>query len=82
MEDNTFDIKGGSNQILPNAKEANQYFMGDSSIKITQQFNIKKVGQINYGVKTVINNIGTNNDFVSSTQQVSQTEDAQEGSET
>lgn len=26
MPDNTFDIKGGSNQILPNAKEANQYF--------------------------------------------------------
>ena len=37
MADNTFDIKGGSNQILPNAKEANQYFIGDSAIKLVQQ---------------------------------------------
>lgn len=26
MPDNTFEVKGGSNQILPNATEANQYF--------------------------------------------------------
>lgn len=26
MPDNTFEVKGGSNQILPNAQEANQYF--------------------------------------------------------
>lgn len=37
MPDNTFDIKGGSNQILPNAHEANQFFIGDSAIKIAQQ---------------------------------------------
>lgn len=37
MADNTFDVKGGSNQILPNAKEGNQYFIGDSAIKIAQQ---------------------------------------------
>ena len=40
MPDNTFDIKGGSNQILPNAQNANQYFIGDSAIKITQQGNV------------------------------------------
>lgn len=33
MPDNTFDIKGGSNQILPNAHEANQFFIGDSAIQ-------------------------------------------------
>ena len=37
MPDNTFDIKGGSNQILPNAKEANQFIIGDSAIRILQQ---------------------------------------------
>lgn len=37
MPDNTFDIKGGSNQILPNAQQANQYFIGDSAIKLAQQ---------------------------------------------
>ena len=37
MPDNTFDIKGGSNQILPNAKEANQFYFGDSAIKLAQQ---------------------------------------------
>lgn len=37
MPDNTFDIKGGNNQILPNAQEANQYFIGDSAIKLAQQ---------------------------------------------
>lgn len=37
MPDHTFDIKGGSNQILPNAQEANQYFIGDSAIKLAQQ---------------------------------------------
>ena len=35
MSDNTFDIKGGSNQILPNATEAKQnIYIGDSAIKI------------------------------------------------
>ena len=29
MSDNTFDIKGGSNQVLPAAQEANQFFIGD-----------------------------------------------------
>ena len=33
MADNSFDIKGGSNQILPNATEANQYFYGDQFAK-------------------------------------------------
>ena len=28
MADNSFDVSGGSNQILPNAQEANQYFYG------------------------------------------------------
>lgn len=37
MPDNTFDVKGGSNQILPNAQEGNQYFIGDSAIKLVQQ---------------------------------------------
>ena len=37
MPDNTFDIKGGSNQILPNAQQANQYFIGDSAIKLARQ---------------------------------------------
>lgn len=37
MSDNTFDIKGGSNQILPNAQEGKQYFIGDSAIKLAQQ---------------------------------------------
>ena len=35
MSDNTFDIKGGSNQLLPNATEAKQnIYIGDSAIKI------------------------------------------------
>ncbi len=37
MPDNTIDIKGGSNQILPNAEKANQYFIGDSAIMLAQQ---------------------------------------------
>lgn len=37
MPDNTFDVKGGSNQMLPNAQEANQFFIGDSAIKQFQQ---------------------------------------------
>jgi hypothetical protein len=37
MPDNTFDIKGGSNQILPNVQEGKQYFIGDSAIKLAQQ---------------------------------------------
>ena len=35
MADNTFDIQGGSNQILPNAQEARQQiFIGDSAIRL------------------------------------------------
>ena len=37
MPDNTIDIKGGNNQIVPNAQEASQYFFGDSAIRIAQQ---------------------------------------------
>ena len=38
MPDSTFDIKGGSNQILPNASEAKQnIYIGDSAIKIALQ---------------------------------------------
>jgi hypothetical protein len=38
MPDNTFDVKGGSNQILPNATEAKQnIYIGDSAIKIALQ---------------------------------------------
>lgn len=37
MSDNTFEIQNGSNQILPNANEANQYFIGDSAIEIAQR---------------------------------------------
>ena len=39
MPDNTFDIKSGSNQILPNAQEGNQYFIGDSAIRIANHAN-------------------------------------------
>jgi hypothetical protein len=37
MPDSTFDVKGGSNQIVPNAQEANQFFIGDSAIMLAQQ---------------------------------------------
>lgn len=37
MSDKTFDINGGSNQILPNATEANQFIIGDSAIKLVQE---------------------------------------------
>lgn len=37
MPDNTIEIQNGNNQILPEAKEANQFFIGDSAIRITQQ---------------------------------------------
>lgn len=37
IPDNQIDIQGGSNQILPNAQEANQFFFGDSAIRIAQQ---------------------------------------------
>ena len=38
MPDNTFDVKGGSNQMLPNATEAKQnIYIGDSAIKIALQ---------------------------------------------
>lgn len=47
MSDNTFDIKGGSNQVLPAAQEANQFFIGDSAIKIAQQAKVNVVdGQL------------------------------------
>lgn len=37
MPENKFDVSGGSNQILPNATEGNQYFIGDSAIRIAQE---------------------------------------------
>ena len=38
MSDNTFDVKGGNNQMLPNATEAKQnIFIGDSAIKLALQ---------------------------------------------
>lgn len=37
MPNNTFEIKNGNNQILPNAQDANQYFIGDSAIMIAQR---------------------------------------------
>lgn len=44
MSDNTFDIKGGSNQILPNATEAKQnIYIGDSAIKIALQQSKKTI---------------------------------------
>lgn len=43
MSDNTIDVNGGSNQILPNAQDANQYFIGDSAIEIVQQARGKAV---------------------------------------
>ena len=36
MPNNTFEIKNGNNQILPNANEANQYFIGDSAIRLVR----------------------------------------------
>ena len=33
----TFNIYGGNNQILPNAQEGNQFFIGDSAIKLAKQ---------------------------------------------
>ena len=36
MPNNTFEIKNGNNQILPNANEANQYFIGDSAIRLAR----------------------------------------------
>lgn len=35
MSDTTFDISGGNNQLLPNAQQASQYFIGDSAIRET-----------------------------------------------
>jgi len=35
MPDTTFDISGGNNQVLPNAQQASQYFIGDSAIRET-----------------------------------------------
>ena len=35
ISDHTFDIKGGSNQILPNAQEAKQVIIGDSAIRLS-----------------------------------------------
>lgn len=37
MSDTNFDVKGGKNQILPSATEANQFFIGDSAIKLVQK---------------------------------------------
>jgi len=42
MPDNTFDIKGGSNQILPKAHEASQYFIGDSAIQSVWQSSVNQ----------------------------------------
>lgn len=39
ISDHTFDIKGGSNQILPNAQEAKQVIIGDSAIRAVLQAN-------------------------------------------
>lgn len=33
----TFNINDGTNQILPNAQEGKQYFIGDSAIRLAQQ---------------------------------------------
>ena len=43
IPNNQFDIQGGSNQILPNAQEANQFIIGDSAIRIAQQANGKAI---------------------------------------
>ncbi len=38
MANNSFDISGGHNQVLPNASEANQHiYIGDSAIKLALQ---------------------------------------------
>lgn len=37
MPDNTINVNDGTNQILPNAQEGKQYFIGDSAIKLAQQ---------------------------------------------
>ena len=46
MPDNTIDIKGGNNQILPNAQEGKQYFIGDSAIKLALQHSEEPVETI------------------------------------
>lgn len=44
MPDNTFDVKGGNNQILPTAQQAIQYnYYGDSAIKLAHQQSGKTV---------------------------------------
>ena len=37
MPDNTINVNDGTNQILPNAHEGKQYFIGDSAIKLALQ---------------------------------------------
>ena len=37
MPDNTINVNDGTNQILPNAQEGKQYFIGDSAIKLALQ---------------------------------------------
>jgi len=37
MPDNTINVNDGTNQILPNAQEGKQYFIGDSAIKQVMQ---------------------------------------------
>ena len=76
MSDNTFDIKGGSNQILPNAQEAKQYFIGDSAIKIA----LEKSGEaVDKGIAEKDHTSGTPSELVKHQSPLSEVEVSPKG---
>ena len=77
MSDNTFDIKGGSNQILPNATESKQnIFIGDSAIKLALQ---KTEGAVDNGSAEKGQTSDTPSEVVEHQSSLNEVEESQEG---
>ena len=79
MADNTFDVKGGNNQILPNATESkqNNIFIGDSAIKLALQ---QKEGAVDNGIAEKGQTSDMPSEAVENQSPLSEVKESQEGS--
>ena len=79
MADNTFDVKGGNNQILPNATESkqNNIYIGDSAIKLALQ---QKEGAVENDIAEKGQTSETPSELVEQQSPVSEVKESQEGS--
>ena len=77
MADNTFDVKGGNNQILPNATESKQnIYIGDSAIKLALQ---QKEGAVDNGIVEKGQTSDMPSEVVEHESSLSEVQESQEG---